>query len=211
MIKHVTMVGLVVVLISLPAMSQNLVMNGDFDENIAGWINFSTENGTLEWTDFDWQGSLDSGSMLVTNTSTQPWSSSGAGALQAGIPFPGGEYYTFRGRGFVPADQGLTGDVTMEIQFYSQLSSACSGHITNEWTNDLVEIGTWGVMYVVGRAPAATACIRIALETYKDQAGGSFRVYFDGIRLLPSELFSDGFETGDAGGWSGVVPDLYIW
>jgi hypothetical protein len=205
MIKHLLTAGLVAVLSPLPVLSQNLVNNGDFDENVGGWINFSTQNGILEWTDFDWQESPDSGSMLVTNTSTQPPSSSGAGALQAGIPFPGGEYYTFRGRGFVPADQGLTGNVTMEIQFYSQFSSACSGHITNEWTNDLVEIGTWGVMYVVGRAPAATACIRIALETYKDQVGGSFRVYFDGIRLLPSELFSDGFETGDTGGWSGSV------
>jgi hypothetical protein len=93
----------------------------------------------------------------------------------------------------------------MEIQFYSQLSPWCDGHITNEWTNDLVEVGSWGAMTFVGRAPAATACVRIAVETYKNQVGGKFMAYFDAIRLIPLEVFADGFESGDTSGWSGTV------
>lgn len=203
-------------LVVLPgvATAQNALDNGEFATDLAPWSDFSTgTNGTLEWSHFDIGGDPASGSLLVTNTSTEPLAH-GNGMTQ-GVPVTGGKPYQLVIRAYVPAGQPPIGLATAELQFWKSTvaDEPCGSHsnpiywwlASHHLGNRTNALGRWETFTVTGVAPPDATCGFVDLETYKpnnqvEPDGRPFQAYFDDVELNEM-LFVDGFETGSLAKW----------
>lgn len=170
------------------APSQNLVLNGSFDSSLVSWTNFSDSTSTIEWSQLDASNNPASGSMLVTNLTTNP-QATGAGVLQ-GIPVVGNTTYTLQLKALAPVGQQTTAQVTAEIQFRTGFLGPipCSNYLgVQGWLPDIPTTGRWETSSLTIKSPPGAECALVILETYKDQQSGSFRAFFDEVILAPED------------------------
>ena len=160
---------------------QNLLVNGDFDSNRAGWL---PTVGSFDPA-FDWLDAPDSGSLRIDNDSPNP--QSGTGPRQCVAIVPGGEY-DLRAWIRVPPDQGVVGAASARVVWYDGSEPPCNA-------------GPIGSVLIAGPAPetgafepverlALTAPLDarlagVVLVVNKTDAGGLYQAWFDHVKLVP--------------------------
>lgn len=195
------------VAVPLPGRSENVLQNGGFTSDLSPWMEFTSANGTVEWSAVDVVDDPASGSLLVTNTSTDPIGH-GKGVMQR-APAIAGKPYMLKIRAYVPAGQVGIGYATAEVQFWaSSGAEPCSTPLwdwrqSNHLGNDANSWGHWETLATIAVAPPGATCALVVLETYRPHGtadGTPFQAYFDDIELNEM-LFVDGFESGSLGKW----------
>ena len=181
--------------IALPAAApaQNLLVNGDFAQDLNGW---QFPDATPVWSSFDVNGAAGSGSAFGTNAAV------GAGVrltvLQQCVPIANAKagLYLFSASAFTPSGQ-VAGN--MVAGYIARATPDCSGGAFNAGGFYLPSIGQWlaytsGTALRISAPPPPNLSIQILLSVEKTPAGGNFSGYFDAVYLIYDPIFADGFE-----------------
>lgn len=199
--RRATLMFIVVVLWVSHAGGQNLVLNPDFDTDVAGWLPFG---GTLlAWHPLDSGGDPGSGSGLVTNLGDQPGDSSGSRQCIGGLS--GEVLYGFAADTLIPSGQTETGHSYLLVQWYSDFD--CTGSLGLDESPVLQSTtpDVWLTTVAFAEAPVGTQSARLRLSVWKNEAVGTLDAHFDSVLFEPA-LFVDDFESGDTLAWSATVP-----
>jgi len=183
--------ALLVVAVS-SAGTANLVVNPDFDTDLSGWGHFG---GT--WSPFDWQDSPTSGS------SNKALSTAGATVPIAdqcvelgGTP---AQEYELSAQVYIPSGQTGTGSAHISVGWFS--SPACINQVSGDDSADVTATGSWVELADTLQPPPGAVSMHLGVYLWA-QTGGGFEAYTDHVVLKRSEIFADGFESGDVDGWS---------
>jgi hypothetical protein len=159
-----------------PGYGQNVVVNGDFDANVAGWS--FDGRGTVAWDPLDSAGSPTSGSGRIT--SAQPPANAGAGASQC-IPFALTGPFELGARIRFPSGQDRSGFTVVGVALFE--NATCTGRSSagaNVGTVRSSTTDTWVTKFATNFAPVpATQSILMRLYVYKAEPGGTLTVQFD--------------------------------
>ena len=109
------------------AQAENLVVNGEFDEDVVGW---STSSISVEgvWASLDFDGSGSSGSVLVTSTLEQLRVS--VGVTQC-VDFEPGQTLEFSGALYVPSGQSEAASVGYIMDWRAEAACSVVGALVN--------------------------------------------------------------------------------
>ena len=178
------------------ARAQNLVTNGNFDNDLAAW---DFPDATPTWTAFDSAGAAGSGSAYFVNTQAA------AGArqlvLRQCIQVTQTGAYVFGVAGYTPSGQASTGNLVGSYSVDLHHADCSGGWNTlggfympslDAWTEYATDRPSNPAMLVQSLNPQASIAVELSVE--KTPAGGSFGGYFDAISLIRDTLFLDGFE-----------------
>ena len=195
--KTVVSLATALLLVTLSAAgTENLVVNPEFDTDLDGW---SPYGGT--WSPEDWQASPTSGSAtrtLATGGASVPIADqcvdlAGAPAFE----------YTLSAQVYMPSGQTGTGSAHLSVGWFS--SPGCITQIGGDDSPQVSTTGDW--LETVGRYQPPTGAVSLHLGVYLwTQTSGGFQAYTDHVVLISSGIFTDGFESGDLGAWSGSIP-----
>jgi hypothetical protein len=180
----------------LGTMSQDVVVNGHFHTDLAGWA--AGGLSTQTWNALDWQGDPASGSARVANDFTV--ANVATGSSQCILLSTPGAYEL---GGFIrfPSGQTETGTALVQAAMYSNPtctnppSSSTNAQIVPSATTDTwVDTSTSAV-----NVPVGTQSVKVILSVQKTQANGSLAALFDRVRFGPTgttpvELTSFGVE-----------------
>ena len=193
----------VAMMVASVAAAQNLVVNGDFDNDVSGWTEMSSI--LLSWDPTsDYQNSPESGSALIVNADL----SANSGAVQCVNGIVGGEAYGLSAWLRAPTGQSGQGNGGVFVWWYvvpncggSQTVGPVTGYITT--SDSWVE-----VVAPSEEAPPGTQSAIVYLNNAKTSpTPGEYRVYYDHVLLTAGgAIFSDDFESGDTSAWSATVP-----
>jgi len=208
----------------------NLLVNPNFDDDLAGWTTSSP--GEMTHGPDDVSGAPTSGSVVIINLT-------GAGqtmTLSQCVPISALERYFVSG--WLWVDSGLVDDPTIfaSVGFYD--GASCGGSLlgteeipglngdsagvrifydgfesgdTSAWSGSVGSTGAKmylaGWEHLAGSVQASSGAVS-AMVHYVIEAGAStnFRVKMDDVQFFQPFLFKDGFEIGDTSRWSGTVP-----
>ena len=166
------------VVTSRGASAQNLLVNPNFDSNVASWS--SPPVGT-----FTWDGSNDTpgliapyGSGSLDNTAPVAF---GTTFVSQCVAVTAGSNYTASTSIFVPLSQTEAGYAMILANFFNGASCGGSGvgpgisspHVLSTSTNSWISVSNSGV------APAGAVSAQVELFVNKTGATGSFKVNFD--------------------------------
>ena len=198
--------ALLVVLVAAaaPAFGQNLAPNGEFDDNVLGWVQSGV--GTLAWTAEDHDGCLASGSAEMTNA--QP----GTLDFYLLVCAPGvvPEQVYSAGADFnFPVGQATSGSAKLELRFYEDPN--CAGSAIGFFPTPAVDSTSPSIWqrseWLAALAPPASQAVLIGIVVHKD-AAGSLVALVDGVFVVSGagRLFDDSFEAGASCRWSAEGP-----
>ena len=193
----------VAMMVASVAAAQNLVVNGDFDNDVSGWTEMSSI--LLSWDPTsDYQDSPESGSALIVNADL--WANSGAVQCINGIV--AGEAYGLSA--WLRAPTGQIGQGTGGVFVWWYVVPDCGGSQTaGPATAYITTSDSWvEVVAPSEQAPPGTQSAIVYLNNAKTSSTpGEYRVYYDHVLLTAGgAIFSDGFESGDTSAWSATVP-----
>lgn len=178
--------------------AQNLLTNGDFDNDVAGW---TAGLFPVTWDGAsDYQNDPSSGSALILNNDP---SAAYATATQCVDGVVAGEAYRLSTWLRVPPGQTGSGYATVYISWFSQ--PGCGGAWLSETTTSGISSsdGWTDLPAAVGQAPATAQSARVYLNCYKLSSDGELQASFDHVVFdLNAPIFADGFESGDTSAWS---------
>ena len=188
---------LVVVLVYLPAAGAadyvNLLSNGTFELDVAGWTPLLDTN--IMWDPMDADGSPSSGSAIVTTDSTR-------GARQCSEVLEGDKEYVLRAMIFIPGMQPASGWGYLKVVLYPQPN--CGGypvlHLFSPWVTSATP-DRWLRSVLAMTTPPSAQSAFVDLTVTKETGTGFLDVAFDNVGLLYAEVFEDGFESGDLARW----------
>lgn len=184
--------------------AQGLIANGEFDIDVSGWTELSAVFLTWDSTS-DYQNAPGSGSALIVNA--QPGSSN-SGATQCVNWIVGGESYDLSAWLRAPTGQTADGHALVFVWWYSQ-ADCVEFSSPGPATGWLYTSDSWVERSVEGSpAPQDAKSAVVYLNVVKESANpGEYQVSFDHVLIkLTGAIFVDGFEGGDFGNWSNVVP-----
>jgi hypothetical protein len=178
-----------------PACAQDIVANGGFAADLAGWDTQGSSNIVAQWVAVDAGGSPNSGAAQVANS--HPTASQGVTLKQCHPAVPG-HTYRLGGKVRVPsgAGQSLANTAVLSLRFADD--PACSvfslGSVT--FPPSPASFDTWITRGPFDRvAPASAQSVQVRLLVSKGPAGGSFTGQFDDVYLIPQDLlFGSGFQ-----------------
>ena len=201
--RLVALLGIGVGVLTMPmAAAQNLVVNGDFDNDVDGWTELSIP---LSWDPTsDYQNSPASGSALIVNAI--PFGNSGATQCVSGII--GGETYHLSAWLRAPTGQNAEGMAGVFVWWWT--GSNCGGSMSiGPATAYIFTSNSWVELVAPSeQAPPGTQSGTVYLNNQnKSSTPGAYSASFDHVLLAASGvIFSDGFESGDTSAWSATVP-----
>lgn len=174
----------------LPA--QNLLVNPDFDTDLAGW------SGIGAWSPTDAFGFPTSGSATWVNT----WATGGGYYLQQCVDLaPFFEAYDLSGWAYIPSGQAATGIAGIVVTFHSD--PGCITFLNNHTIQDLSNVGNWELLSRTDWVPTGAMS---ALVRLKNQKSGpeDFETFHDCVFFGPNPtmIFADDFESVDTSQWS---------
>jgi hypothetical protein len=186
-----------------PCMSQNLLLNPDFDSDVSNWVPRS--DVSIEWNPLDAGGSTSSGSGEVTNSFVGISSQLRVYQCVNGISEQ--QLYEFRGKIFLPSGQPTLRQGIAAIWWRSDPN--CYGSISTSVTpivggpfDTWIEMSTGLVV-----SPTGAQSAYISLGVHQNAPGGSVSALFDELVFHGwAPIFIDGFESGDTALWSRTVP-----
>ena len=182
--------------------ASNLVTNGDFNTGTAGWAHFT--NVSFEWDPTsDYANQPDSGSAVVI-ADLPTYVNSGATQCIDGIV--GGQPYDLSVWVRMPTGQSGSGSAKVFVWWYTQPGCVAGGPLTGPLIGEVYPTDVW-VERVAPRvnAPSDAASALVYLNVAKQTAGGELQAFFDHVVLTSDAIFSDGFESGGTGAWSGQI------
>lgn len=188
--------------------AQNLVANGRFDRDVAGWQ--ADAFATIAFVAEDAGGSPASGSALVRNVSPGP--SNGAGVQQciAGPAIREGTTYSWGGAVRNPAGQGRTGRAFVGLRWYA--SADCTGTPGSQPRNSTTTVGTWVRLAATSTAPAGTRSVEFVAFPSKVEAGGQLDVLFDDLFFfVPQQTVLTVPSSASAHGAAGTFFHTDLW
>jgi hypothetical protein len=173
---------------------QNLLVNPDFEVNLDGWDTFA------DWDPEDWEGSLDSGSATELNSIP---STSGMPVVDQCVETPTpADDYVLSGWILNPSGQTGQGEGKFYIAFYGSAGCDDPSFISGFDTPDVLQTGVWERVSIAAQTPPGTLSVKVGTVLQKVGEPGEVRIYVDHVALYAgTEIFSDGFETGDMINW----------
>ena len=197
---------LAVLLVLLPsggvADGDNRLSNGTFDDDVTGWDPIL--DTILMWDQADAGGDPNSGSARVTNPAGFP---STRGVKQCSDVLQGGHEYALSAMILIESLQPASGWGNLKIDVYPQVD--CGGSPVVIQLSPIVYSATpdeWLEVVESVAIPSNGQSAWVHLQVSKDAGTGNFDVIFDNVSLASAVIFADGFESGDHGRWSMVVP-----
>lgn len=193
-ISTFVMVLPVTVFLATGVSAQNLLINPDFDTDLAGW------EGPAVWDPADAFGSPSSGSATWINNFTAGGSSFVRQCVELS---PWIEGYDVAAHVFIPSAQPGSGYTYITVAFYSD--ATCDTFIVGFGSQSAVAFDVWTPLNFTGWTPNGAAGAKIAVTNQKT-APGDFQTFADSVYFArnPEMVFGDGFESGDTSGWSAV-------
>ena len=161
----------------------NLLSNGGFNQDIAGWASEIT-------TTLGWEGSRDSGgasgsgSLSVTNVSVAEADGSTMGGARQCVAISGQTGFWIRAQVFIPTGQG-SGAGALNLQFFP--SADCTGSNIGAHTTASFSTtgGSWRELKGISGKPPGAQSILVRPVSIKPFRAQPFRVLFDNIALEP--------------------------
>ena len=170
---------LVVVFLAVPVQAQNLLSNGRFDTNTAGWQPLGgAQFGQVAHHPSDANGSGASGSLEATNVIVNVVGS--MFSVQQCVNVVAGTSYTFRAKAFIPSGQVQSGSADLALT--RRPGANCTGvPLATTIVATASQLGVWTALAGSVTLPADTASVLVSLGSRKTQTDGSFRVRFDDV------------------------------
>jgi len=160
-------------------LAQNLIVNPDFDSNVAGW-NFTTPGTFTHDPLLDADSNPLSGSGRLDNTSPVAFGTSFAAQC---VAVTGGSSYDFRAEIRIGSGQTQTGYAMVVVNFFdgvscggSYIDGVASPNVPSTTTDTWVR---WQAFTYT--APVAAASAQVSLWVNKAEASGSLVVNFDNV------------------------------
>jgi hypothetical protein len=171
-------------------MLENVVANGEFDNDTSGWVAF--DPSVIDWDPADFEGSQDSGSMVVTNPDPCTVGEACFVAATQCIPVARLDEYDFGAYILIPDQPDV--DVSAQVELRYFLDSSCTqdgGGVfesvtgpTNGWV-DASRTAT-PVPQGVAAVRVELACSKLVPETQAAEC------QFDSVFVLPEPAQSAG-------------------
>ena len=197
----------IVLVITSPAVAQNLLVNPGFDDpdQLDGWTCTTNDGGIAVWSPEDHQGSTGSGSMEheVSAAIDDRW-------VRCWQCVPVRQYWPYVGSAWYywPNDPDVSkdGKTVVTMSFFSDANCTVSlssggGH------NAFPVLDTW-VQTVTSEfvAPAGANSAAFYVFTWQYTANQPVRARLDDLDFSARVLFWDDFESGGTGAWSATNP-----
>jgi hypothetical protein len=184
---------LAALLATLPAGAQNLIANGDFDSDVAGWtpnVGYMVVSHDSE----DVGEPSPSGSALVSNQASQ---NAGNGVGQC-VLIDAGAFYDAEVWARIPPGQATTGQVELGLFWFSSQSCDFADFIGPDYSSQITApSGSWAAMDVVAiEAPIGAESVQFDLRALKD-GPETFEAKFD-VAFLPEPRAPLGASAGIA-------------
>lgn len=177
--------------------AQNLLVNGDFDSDLSGWLIDPAITPIPIWNDVDIDDLAGSGAARLGNTSSE--ASNRIYPLEQCIPLTQPGPYRIVAHGYIPPGQGSG---KLVVSYWLSLDNPdCpqwqGAHAVGG--NYITMVGGWGryeqaIPLAMPSPLPPDARIKISLGVEKDAAGGDFFGYFDAVSVLGDWIFADGFD-----------------
>jgi hypothetical protein len=182
---------LAALLASLPARAQNLIANGNFDSDVAGW---TPGAGYMVVSHDSEDVDEPSGSALVSNQSSQ---NSGNGVGHC-VLVDAGAFYDAEVWARIPPGQATTGQAELRLFWFANQSCDFADFIGPDYSNQITApSGSWAAMEVLAvEAPIGAESVRFDLGALKD-GPEIFEAKFDAA-FLPEPRASLGASAGIA-------------
>lgn len=179
------------------AAAQNLLVNGEFDSDLSGWLIDAAAAPAPAWETFDIADPARSGAVRVGNAS--PEAANRLYPLEQCIALTVPGPYRIVARGYIPPGQG---GGKLVVSYWLSLDNPDCPQWQGSQSgggNYITTIGGWGryEQSVAATMPSPippNARIKISLGVEKDAAGGEFFGYFDAVSVSGDAVFADGFE-----------------
>jgi len=181
---------LLTVLVATTAGAQNMLANGNFDDDMTSW---SLDDGSRMWMPIDANGSSSSGSAQV--------SGGGYGVdvtlvMSQCVPVNESYNYEFGADILIPSGQSSSANGLIFSRFYSD--TECSVYLAQLSSPTAATVDVWTPILMGGTAPASAASVRVILAVGQDyyseiQTHAVFdevflRVFIDPSIPAPDEL-----------------------
>lgn len=197
-----TLVVLVALAMAVSAAAQDLVTNGGFDTDVAGWSQTNVGSGYFEWSSLDAAADPGSGSARVVNNDFPAFSL----ALVQCVPVTAGQRYDAAATLYIPSGQASSGFTYLRVE-WSSLPACGGGWLGTESHPNLTDTGVWTTQSLTGLvAPATAEALQIQVFVTKTTTGGQLEVNVDDVAVTGPELLRDDFESGGLAAWSAAVP-----
>ena len=200
--KQMLVLSVLTLLIPMPLMAQNVLLNPGFDTDILNWDNIYS--GMAVWDSRDANDSALSGSAVVTNELGNGGSN---GILSQCFDVSEGAVINYSAKVYQPSGQTGEGYGHLRIRFYSE--PACQSYLSsgNTSSNDPT-FDTWIAVSGSDTAIASSASVRVYLAVVGTISNENFSVHFDDVvmTIVNDLLFADDFEDGTTDAWTSVVP-----
>lgn len=163
------------------APSPSLITNGNFDTGLEAWTRSGSSFITMAWSPTDSTGDPGSGSMIVTNTSTNGGVS---GPVQC-VFFTPGRLLNISLRTRIPSGQSGTGTVNPLLFTYA--SSDCTGAAVGVLEmRASPKLDTWETLTGMLTVPEGNHSFVFKCLLEKTSVDGTVSAYFDDISVVSS-------------------------
>ncbi len=152
--------------------SENLLLNPDFDSDLSGWDN----TGLASWSAEDAEGSGTSGSARLNISAA----SSYAIRSNCVTALPGEQFY-YSSSYLIPPGQQAEGNAMIQIDWFDQDNCTGVSLGADNKTGTQTDWTTIGARVV---APGETASVKVFLFDQKSGGTGDFAVHFDKLELV---------------------------
>jgi len=200
--KQMLVLCALALLLPMPLMAQNVLVNPGFDSDILSWDN--PYNEPAIWDGRDASDSAASGSALLTNDLGNGGST---GILSQCFDVSEGAAINFSAKVYQPSGQTGEGFGHLRIRFYSE--AACQTYLSSgNSSSDDSSFDTWIAVSGSDTAVASSGSVRLYLAIIGTVSNEDFAVHFDDVVMTIEAdlLFADDFEDGTTDAWSPVEP-----
>jgi hypothetical protein len=150
--------------------AQNLVTNGGFDHNTAGW-----NNGPITFSATDALGKPGSGSARFVT----PGGNDSVVVADQCVPVTAGVTYRFGVRAYIPGGQTAVGHAGVWVHFYPA-AGCLSGRVIGGPAL-ITNTGDWFGASGTAIAPAGTQFAKVGAEAYQSSGTGTLTAYLDDV------------------------------
>lgn len=170
------------------ARSEDLVVNGGFDENVASWVN-SQAFLEVGWGPSDVKGSPLSGSALVTSTDSRTGVTVG---MTQCMNLSSTDFHDFTGWIYRPSGQSEEARVGFLLDWRTDVCG--SGiRIRITYLEHASSTDTWEL--IEGSVEPPVDAFSVLIHAYilfsaKNESGGAYQTYFDNIKFVPEPSLS---------------------
>lgn len=165
------------------AAAQDLVPNGHFHVNLAGWTHAG--GGSQSWQPLDWEANPASGSLRTTNNLAMANSTTGSGQC---VPTSAG---TYEAGAFIRIPSGQAGAGSASMRFVLYTNPSCvnppSGSVVVVGSVPSTTTNAWVEVFATSLAvPPGTMSARVSASVTLTNALGTLAAHFDRVRFGPA-------------------------